>query len=426
MSQTPQLEDGYTRLANALLDALLAARLTARQWQVVMVIIRKTYGYNKKEDDISASQIGACCAMNRTHVTETLNQLARMNIISKRPGVHGSILSMQKNSALWGGDQAEKSLETHYVYRVTHAVTGEFVIGTRTCKCHPNQDRFIGSGDWVAAANKALLNKEVLAVFESREAAEQEEHKVIQETSINPLQRNAARFTGSTRTESGQVVQSVDTRTDSVQGVQESDLARTDSVQVDRTDSVHTKDNLPKDKEQKTKSIAPQATRENFEKFYSAFPKKKSRAQAEKAFAKINPDEQLLTAILAGLQRAMKSGQWQDPQYIPYPASWLNAKGWEDEVQTEYSEPERAVIQAFNDALGEQLGRMDEAIFVESRAAAIRTFLTFSAKHGFWQKFFLWVRENCDLPPRVGFDWLISADGFTKVKGGQHTKRSVA
>ncbi len=71
-----------------------------------------------------------------------------------------------------------------------------------------------------------------------------------------------------------------------------------------------------------------------FEVFWKAYPKRKSKGQAEKVFAKINPDEQLLATMLATIERAKKSADWQkdDGQYIPYPATWLNAKGWEDEI----------------------------------------------------------------------------------------------
>ena len=72
-----------------------------------------------------------------------------------------------------------------------------------------------------------------------------------------------------------------------------------------------------------------------FEVFWKAYPKKKSKGQAEKVFAKINPDEQLLATMLATIERAKKSEDWQKEggQYIPYPATWLSAKGWEDEIQ---------------------------------------------------------------------------------------------
>ncbi len=74
---------------------------------------------------------------------------------------------------------------------------------------------------------------------------------------------------------------------------------------------------------------------EAFGLFWRVYPKKKSRGQAEKAFKKINPDEQLLASMIAKIEQAKKSEQWQKDggQFIPYPATWLNAKGWEDEIE---------------------------------------------------------------------------------------------
>ena len=100
----------------------------------------------------------------------------------------------------------------------------------------------------------------------------------------------------------------------------------------------NTKDN--KDTVQKTlhkrhiRAHAPQSP-DKFNIFWQAYPKKKSKGQAEKAFAKINPDEQFLATMLAAIEQAKKSGDWlkEDGKYIPYPATWLNAKGWEDEYK---------------------------------------------------------------------------------------------
>jgi len=74
-----------------------------------------------------------------------------------------------------------------------------------------------------------------------------------------------------------------------------------------------------------------------FEIFWKAYPKKKSKGQAEKAFRKIKPDEQLLATMLATIERAKKSADWlkESGKYIPYPATWLNARGWEDEISEE-------------------------------------------------------------------------------------------
>jgi hypothetical protein len=64
-----------------------------------------------------------------------------------------------------------------------------------------------------------------------------------------------------------------------------------------------------------------------------------------------------------------------------------------------------------------------ELIFVPSRAAAIGDFRTLSTKPGFVERYFPWVRDNTDLPPSVGFDWIISRKGFANVTGGQHTRK---
>lgn len=70
-----------------------------------------------------------------------------------------------------------------------------------------------------------------------------------------------------------------------------------------------------------------------FDAFWKAYPRKNSKHQALKAFAKINPDEQLLAVIIAAIERAKTREDWQkeNGQFIPYPATWLNAGGWKDE-----------------------------------------------------------------------------------------------
>lgn len=70
-----------------------------------------------------------------------------------------------------------------------------------------------------------------------------------------------------------------------------------------------------------------------FDEFWKAHPKKRSKGQAEKAWVKVSPDAELFAKMLDGLERAKKSRDWikDGGQYIPYPSTWLNAKGWEDD-----------------------------------------------------------------------------------------------
>ena len=69
-----------------------------------------------------------------------------------------------------------------------------------------------------------------------------------------------------------------------------------------------------------------------FSEFWTVYPKHKAKAAAEKAFRKVCTSADEFRRIMAGLNNAI-SRDWQniDPRYIPYPATWINGKRWEDE-----------------------------------------------------------------------------------------------
>jgi len=74
---------------------------------------------------------------------------------------------------------------------------------------------------------------------------------------------------------------------------------------------------------------------ERFDTFWAIYPNKKSKGRAERAWQKIDPDEQLVAIIIAKIKQAMKSVEWTKKgptgeSYIPHPATWLNDKGWEN------------------------------------------------------------------------------------------------
>ena len=74
-----------------------------------------------------------------------------------------------------------------------------------------------------------------------------------------------------------------------------------------------------------------------FDTFWDALPKgkKKSKGTAERAWKKLKIDEQLFQLIMKGLAKAKTSEAWLSDggKFIPHPATWLNAKGWEDDVE---------------------------------------------------------------------------------------------
>lgn len=97
----PQTEDGYTRIANELLDAILLGDFTGRQVKVLMAIIRKTYGFNKKTDEIGLSQFRDITGIDGKHVSVVLRELQQYNVITISHGDHARRISLNKNYKTW-------------------------------------------------------------------------------------------------------------------------------------------------------------------------------------------------------------------------------------------------------------------------------------------------------------------------------------
>lgn len=85
-------------------------------------------------------------------------------------------------------------------------------------------------------------------------------------------------------------------------------------------------------KQDETEMKQDNLTEQRFSAFWEAYPKKQAREDAKKAFLEIAPDESTFDAILAAIERQKGRKEWQKNggQFIPLPASWLNAKRWED------------------------------------------------------------------------------------------------
>jgi hypothetical protein len=76
-----------------------------------------------------------------------------------------------------------------------------------------------------------------------------------------------------------------------------------------------------------------------FDDFWSAYPKKVAKPTAYEAFAKCNPDDALLSQMLAAIAVQSSSQNWtkEDMKFVPNPAKWLNGARWQDgDVQDDY------------------------------------------------------------------------------------------
>lgn len=83
------LDDGYARLSNTLIEAYAGADLTKRHFKVLLAILRKTYGWNKPMDRISDSQISEIAKLPVKRCNEAKLELVRMGLIHQQGGMFG-------------------------------------------------------------------------------------------------------------------------------------------------------------------------------------------------------------------------------------------------------------------------------------------------------------------------------------------------
>lgn len=136
----PQLEKGYTRIANELLEGLAGASITMAERKILDVIIRMTYGYGKKEAVISMQVFIKYTFMSKSSISRTRKSLEKKNIIGVRRKNNGSSLTyyIRKNYTKWEG----------YPYRATVALSDNKgfhpsgTVGIPTEQPHINKENF--------------------------------------------------------------------------------------------------------------------------------------------------------------------------------------------------------------------------------------------------------------------------------------------
>jgi len=94
---SPQLEDGHTKIANEILERLAQLYLAPNQWQIIIFILRKTYGYRKKVDHLANWQIANGTGLHKHVISRALKALNGRNIITRE----GKMVGFQKDWEQW-------------------------------------------------------------------------------------------------------------------------------------------------------------------------------------------------------------------------------------------------------------------------------------------------------------------------------------
>ncbi len=81
---SPQKENGYVPIANEIVEHLAKIRISGEAMQVLWVILRKTYGFNKKADAIALSQFVDATGLKKQTIIKALAKLKLLNVITQK------------------------------------------------------------------------------------------------------------------------------------------------------------------------------------------------------------------------------------------------------------------------------------------------------------------------------------------------------
>ena len=77
----PQLENGYTRIANEILEKLAATKLNGTQFRIVLVVLRYTYGFKRKEHKFSETFLANATGIHKQQIKRELKELICQDIL---------------------------------------------------------------------------------------------------------------------------------------------------------------------------------------------------------------------------------------------------------------------------------------------------------------------------------------------------------
>jgi len=97
----PQRENGHIDIANEVAEYLAYYRLSGQEYQILWVIWRKTWGWQKKEDWISLSQFFLLTKMKKPSIIKIIKKLIDKNVISKKANGNTVLYRFNKDFDTW-------------------------------------------------------------------------------------------------------------------------------------------------------------------------------------------------------------------------------------------------------------------------------------------------------------------------------------
>lgn len=94
---SPQKENGYTSISNEIIEHLVLPGINGSEFRVLLFILRKSYGFQKKGDVISLTQFQKNTLLNRANVVRTIKSLVAKRLLLREKSAY----KFNKNWEQW-------------------------------------------------------------------------------------------------------------------------------------------------------------------------------------------------------------------------------------------------------------------------------------------------------------------------------------
>ncbi|MFO5792036.1 replication protein [Klebsiella pneumoniae] len=145
------LDDGFTRIANELLEAVMHAGLSQHQLLVFMAVMRKTYGFNKKSDWVSNEQLSELTGILPHKCSAAKSVLVKRGILTQT----GRVIGINKTVSEWSSLPVKGTEKKTYLKKVTLPESGKKSLPESGNAYYPNK---VNTKDKHTKDNKDNIN----------------------------------------------------------------------------------------------------------------------------------------------------------------------------------------------------------------------------------------------------------------------------
>lgn len=130
---SPQKEDGYTPIANELLEVIYGTNFTSTELKTLLFIMRYTYGFSRLQHQLSLTFVSKGIGVSKRYVSSTIGKLIEDNIlivVKKHSDTQSRVIQINKDYNSWSNRSIVQQLNPTSTGEVKNNTTVEAEFNT--------------------------------------------------------------------------------------------------------------------------------------------------------------------------------------------------------------------------------------------------------------------------------------------------------